>query len=119
MEQVVLCNRGDEKETIEDLKSFFIRDILEQTGIPLEEVWKDNIINFSIEEKIKLRSFLKTYDILIIDDSDGGIKIYLDKEIIAEWKKCRFELFIDQYEVDPKKQICVKIFTNYWSAFDQ
>ena len=118
MQQEILCNRDDFKSIEAELRSSFIRATIEEMGIQLNEIWPEDKIDFDIQEKIKLRELLNKYNILIIDDHDGGTKIYVEEEMIGEWKKCRYELQTDLSQIDPGKKIYLKMFVDYWSVFE-
>jgi hypothetical protein len=114
----VLCNRNDFRQTESELKSQFIRETLIQMGVDLDEVWPEDTIDLSIDQKIKLRNILTKLDLDIIDDRDGGVIIYHEKQPIAEWKKCRFDLQTDLSELDPARRVYIKIHVDNWSAFE-
>jgi hypothetical protein len=117
-EQIILCDRDDFRGVEAEMKSLFIRGVLEKIGVPLENIWDNGKIELSTEDKIKLRDILRKLDIDIIDDHDGGITINHEKEIIAEWKKSRYELHTDLSEIDPSRKLYIKLFVNYSSVFD-
>lgn len=119
MQYEVLCNRNEFKQTEAELKSQFVRECLEQMGVDLEEVWPEDITDLSIDQKIKLRDILRKLDLEIIDDRDGGTIIYHEKQLIAEWKKCRFDLQTDLSELEPAKRVFIKIYINNWSVFEK
>jgi hypothetical protein len=119
MKQEVLCDREDFRSIEEELKQNFIRNVLMQMNIPMEEIWPEDKLEFSAEDKIKLREMLNKLDVLILDDRDGGLKIIYDNEVVAEWKKSRYELHTDKSKLDPSKRIYTKIFLDYWSMFEE
>ncbi len=55
-------------------------------GVPINELWHADQ-DLSVEDKIKLRGILSTYNIKTIDDSDGHLQMFVDGELIAEWNK--------------------------------
>jgi len=123
MKRVILANREDCRNVEAEEKYEFTLYVLESVGLPeemLDECFPDNgYDNFSVEHKIKLRQLLATFDIAIIDDTGGGLKIYVDKDLIAEWKKCKFCLRRDLSKVDPSKQLYVEIHEEFWTIFDE
>lgn len=75
--------------------------------------------DFNLEHKIKLREYLDKFNIKIIDDLDGGLKFFVEQELIAEWKKCSFKRCVDNSAVDPKDRIYIEIVTEPWTIFNQ
>lgn len=119
MKQEILCNRDNFKAVEEEVKITFLRSVLDEMGIPLENIWPENKIDFLIEEKIELRTFLSKFDILILDDHDGGAKIYVDKELVANWKKPKYEMQVDHSEIDPTKKMYLKMSIDCWNIFEE
>lgn len=116
---ILLLNSDENTRAIEDEeKSRFIYSILEVMGVPVSDIW-DPDSELTIENKIKLKSLLSAYNIKIIDFSDGELQVYVDNELIAEWKKCEYKLKRDLSEIDPKKKLYLEMKTNYWSIFDE
>jgi len=66
-----------------------------------------------------LRNILTQYDLQIIDDLDGHLKVYLKNELMAEWFKCLYKLKKDLQVTDPKKRIYLEMEINCWSVFDE
>lgn len=94
------------------------RAILEAMGLDLDGCYSesDNPEDHTVEEKIALRKVLSVNNIYI--DEGEGVRIYLDKDLIGEFKKPRFELRLDLSQVDPKKKKYVVIFVEEGSVFD-
>lgn len=119
MQQEILCNRDDFKSIEVELRSQFIRATVEEMGIKLDEVWpEDKIIFETVEDKIKFREVLAKYNILVIDDHDGGTKIYVEEEMIGEWKKTKYQLQTDLSQIDPSKKVYIKMLVECWSVFE-
>lgn len=118
-EEILAVNREDAKETVKQFQFAWIRDILLQTGMNLEGCFpEDEEDDITLEQKILLKNILNENKILVIDDRDGGIKIYVEKELIAEWIKPSFTLHQDLSQLDPKKKLYTCIHIKYWSVFD-
>lgn len=96
VEYSVYCNREDVKFTENEQKNIFIRTIINNIGIDIDEVW-ENGSELDPEKKLALFRLLEKYDIQIIDDGDRGYKIYVDDSCIGEWFKPRV-----QHRVDPR-----------------
>lgn len=122
MKSIVLSDREEVRNIEAELKHDFVIDVLDNTGIP-ENVIKEcfpegGYKNFDVEHKIKLRKHLKNFDVNVIDDLDGGIKIFVGKDLVAEWKKCHFILKKDLKKIDPAQKIYVEIHIDFWTIFE-
>lgn len=101
----------------EEEKSKFIKQILAQMGLPVEEFWTSEK-PLSAREKIKLREILSAYNIVIIDDLDGHMQMYVDNDLVAEWKKCTYTLKRDLRQIDPRKKLYMEMTVENWSVFE-
>ncbi len=119
MKSTLLLNSNENTRKVEDEeKSRFMRSILEIMGVPIDEFWIPDQ-SLSVEDKIKLRSILSTYNIQVIDDLDGSLQMYVDGQLIAEWKKCEYKLRRDLSQLDPTKQLYLEMQVNFWSIFEE
>jgi hypothetical protein len=119
MKGLILLNSNENtKQVEEEEKSIFVRSILEHLGLPIHDIWNDEHIDLSIEERIKLRGILSSFDVSIINEGDGNLKIYVDKETIGEWKKPTYVLKRDYSQIDPKKFLFLEMHTEFWSVFE-
>ena len=73
---------------------------------------------FTVEHKIELRKHMDQFSVTIVDDRDGGIKIFVERDKVAEWKKCTFILREDPSEVNPSKRLYMEISGDIWTIFD-
>lgn len=124
MKGTILLNYNENTRKVEEEEKYrFLRAILEQIGIPIEEFWIDDNIIDKPEQRIKLRNMLAKFGVQVIDDMDGHMQIYvaLDDEVqlAAEWFKCKYKLKRDLKELDPKKQLYLEMEVNYWSIFEE
>lgn len=79
MSQVILCNRGDEHEIIEEEKVIWIRDVLVAIGVP-EDIVDD-------EDKMTLKHYLDAHMIDVWQNlEDGSATVHRDDKLIGEWK---------------------------------
>ena len=126
MKHVILLNSNENTRQVEDEeKTRFTREILENLGIPLDNIWDENG-EMSVDSKIRFRSILSTYNIQVIDDHDGGLKIYVEVEngdnkehtLIGEWKKCTYVLKQDLKQIDPTKKLYLEMNIENWSIFE-
>lgn len=123
MKASIYIDREDYREVEKEEQQRFVRGIVEKMIAPsdrskLDECWPPDEYKLSVDDRIKLRSIYNKYNIVLIDDKDGGIKIYVGKEIVAEWKKCTFDFKIDHTEIDPNKKIFYQMNIEYWDLFD-
>ena len=122
MKTSILANREDVRKVEAEAQHDFIFFVLESLEIPtdiLEECFPETgLDDFGVEQKIKLRKYLRQFDVHIIHDGDGGIKIYVDRDVVAEWKKCIFSLREDRSAIDPNDRLYVEVHINYWTIFD-
>lgn len=123
MKGTILLNYNENTRQVEDEeKSKFLKDLLEQMGVPIDNIWDDNGF-LSIEQKIKLRNILTTYGVKVIDDLDGHMQIYAEGdgklELVGEWQKCTYKIKRDLSEIDKKKQLYLEMEVDCWTLFEQ
>jgi len=118
MKATILLNYGDNTKSVEDEeKNRFLHDILEQMGIPLD-FWI-SVNSLSVEQKIKLRRILVNYNIQVLDDLDGNMQIYVEDELVGEWRKCTYKLKRDLRILDPRKQLYLEMLIDCWTVFEE
>lgn len=118
MKAIILLNYGNNTKTVEDEeKNRFLHDILEQMGVPLD-FWT-SADSLSVEQRIKLRSILVNYNIQVLDDLDGNMQIYVEGELVGEWRKCTYKLKRDLRELDPRKQLYLEMLVDCWTVFEE
>lgn len=117
MQTIVFVDRDDYKKVEEEEQNKFIFYVLESMGVPTDE-WPEGF-EFSVQDRINMRAVLNKYGVSIIDDRDGGIKIYVDKEVVAEWKKCTYNLREDKSELEHSKRLFYEMHIDCWSLFDE
>jgi hypothetical protein len=118
MKGLILLNANDSTHQVEEEeKSVFLKAILENIGVPIENIWaEDN--SLTMQGKVKLHSTLSSYNMVMVDDRDGGLKIYVDKDIIGIWKKPSYILKMDHSQIDPKKKLFLEMHTDCWTVFE-
>jgi len=115
----ILIDRDQAREVESEEKYIFVVSIIDQLGISLGDALPEEPHLFDAECKIELRKILHKFNVSIIDDMDGGLKIYVDKDLVADWKKPIFILKKDLSELQRSKRLYYEMITSYWSIFDQ
>jgi hypothetical protein len=117
MEYVVLLDKSTNIREVEaEEQTRFVISIVEALEVPFE--WDSNE-PFSILDKIRLRKVLSQYNVSIIDDMEGGVKIFLEREKIAEWKKPLYILKEDPSQIDSKKRLYIEMKCSFTSIFEE
>ena len=106
------------RQVAEEEKISFLRNLLEQMNLPVEEVWSDDM-SLSIEQKIKLRNFLTKWEIRVISDNEGGMQVLNKDNLIGNWKPPTYKVKQDLQESDPKKQFYLEMTVDYFSIFEE
>lgn len=118
MKGSILLNHSENTKKVEEQEQLrFVRYILESMNLPLEDIYISDE-ELSIENKIKLKNILYSYNIEIINYADGNLEIYLDKDLIGKWEKPIYTLKKDLSAIDPKKKLYLEMQLKYWSVFD-
>ena len=120
MKGLILLNSNENTKKVEtEEKAVFIRQVLMHIGLPIQDIWAEENTNLTVEDRIKLRSILSKFNVSVIDDIDGGLKIYVDKDIIASWDKPHYVLKRDLSQIDPKKFLYLEMHVTSWSVFEE
>lgn len=119
MKGTLLLNYNEDTKKIEEEeRTRFLKNLLDEMGVPINDFW-GNEISLSVNQKIKLRSILATYDIQVIENLDGHMQIYVDNKLIGEWQKCTYKLKKDLRQLDPRRQLYLEMEVNCWSLFEE
>lgn len=118
MKGTILLNYNENtKQVEEEEKLRFLRSILEQMGLPINEFWIGD--SLSVTQKMQLRNILQTFNITVLDDLDGHLQIYVDDTLAGEWNKPLYKLKRDLRELNPRKQLYLEMNIDYYSIFDE
>jgi hypothetical protein len=124
MQGVILLDYGENTHQVEEEeKTRFLKSLLEQMFENTEvfsnilALWPED--HLSVENKVKLRSILNKWGIVVIDSNGDCMKVLLDNEEIAIFNKPFYKLKKDLQVRDPKKRIFVEMHINCWSKFDE
>lgn len=115
-EASIYLNREDSHQVEEEERNVFIRGVLDEIGLPIEDIWPEPTL--TLEQKIELRKLLVKFDVLLLDDRDRGMEIYVGNEVIAKWHKPKFILRVDEKQKDPTKKLYFEMIVKYQSLFD-
>jgi hypothetical protein len=119
MDGIILLNHTENTHKVEEEeRTRFLRSILEQTGVPIQDFWATDEV-LSVDQRIKLRDVLSAFSIQVIQDNDGRLSIYVEGEKIAEWKKPTYKLKRDLQQLDRKKQLFLEMSISCWSLFEE
>lgn len=129
MKAIRLASRHNFREVEKEWQWEFVFLVLEEIGIPEDELSTclpddGDLSKIDVQHRIALRNLSHKRDIRIIDDHDGGLKIYVyvqeleDFVLIASWGKCRFVYREDPYEIDPDQKIYVEVHADLWAVFE-
>jgi hypothetical protein len=111
MRYTILLERNENIHAVElQEQSRFIKSVLEALEIPF--TWNlDEPL--SVDKKIDLKKILRSYNVNILNDTAGGIEIFVDKECVAKWYKPEIKL-----KQDVKKQLLTELNINFWIVFE-
>ncbi|HUU89536.1 MAG TPA: hypothetical protein VMX17_17520 [Candidatus Glassbacteria bacterium] len=111
---VILVNRHEVREIEHEEKVRWLRSILEQIGVPLDN-WPENP---SMENLRNMRTLLRKLEIDVINDSDDGLLIYFNNELVAQWVRPTYKMIEDSKEKDQRYRFYYEMHLNYSSVFD-
>ncbi len=118
MKGIILLNSNENTRLVEEEeKAKFVKNVLEAIGIPVEGLWGEDG-GLSPQGTNQLRRTLASFNTIVVEDGDGGLKIHVDKEVVADWKKPTYILKRDLSEIDPKKKLFLEMHTNFWTVFE-
>ena len=119
MKGTLLLNYDENTKLVEEEeRNKFLYALLGQMGIPVSDFWTNDSV-LTVDQKIKLRNILSTYNVQVIDDLDGHMQVYVEDELVGEWFKCEYKLKRDLRQRDPRKQLYLEMQVNYWSIFEE
>lgn len=124
------ADRDNYREVEKEWQWEFVFYVLNHMGIPDEELMEclpedGDYLKISTNHKISLRKYMDKRDVTIVDDRDGGLKIYVfigeleEHILVAEWKKCKFIYKEDLRQIDPNKRVYVEVHADVWTSFGE
>lgn len=96
----ILCNRGDENQTIEEAKQEWLQEVLLALDVP-EDLFKEQVDD--------VRQILDNYKLDIWKNANGTIDIYRENKLIGQWLSPKLIL------VHEKKEWYYRIETQHWA----
>ena len=120
MQSTILLNSNENTKQVElEEQGRFVYSILSAFGLPLDDWQGDEL---TTEQHIHLRKVLSTYGFEIVNDLDGGVKIYCKgdnkMDLVGEFRKPRYILRKDARQVDPTKKVYLEMLTDTWSILE-
>lgn len=116
MQYTILLSKNENTKEVEaQEQARFVKSVLETLEVPVDLKSEEPL---SVDDKIKFRKALNNYNINIINDSDGGLKIFVNKDLIGEWFKCKYILKKDYNQIDPSKKLYLEMQVNFWTIFE-
>ena len=121
MKEVVFADKDNYKTISQQLRFSWLKELLFLTGMNLDNCFpdSDDPEDQTIEQKINLKKALSDNDILVIDNNDDSILIYIQNQLIGEWKKPLYDRREDFTQLDRNKRFYFGINVEYWSVFDK
>lgn len=116
MQYTILLDRHENShKIIEQEQARFIKSVFEILELPIEfDIEKDLLT----EDKIQFKKNLAQFKISIIDDMDSGLKIFVEKDLVAEWKKPTYILKKDHSKLD-NDRLYLEMHINCSTIFDE
>lgn len=120
MKQIIQADKDNYKQVFNQVRFDWLCSILSETGMNLDNCFPEsgNIEDQTIDQKAQLRNNLNDNNILIVDNNDDSLIIYIQNQIIAEWKKPLYVRKEDIEERNPKKKFFIEINIEHYSVFD-
>lgn len=120
MQYTILLSRFEDTKAVEaQEQSRFIKSILEALELPIEFNPDQEL---SIDEHQKFKQSLRDFNLNVIDDMDGGIKIYVGNnknDLVAEWYKPTYKLKKDLSQLNKRDQLYLEMNNVFWSVFEE
>jgi len=113
----IYIDREDCRAIEDEERDTFLRGILDQLGVPLDDVWPD--VSLTVDQKVKLRTLLSKLELEIVQDGDRGYTIYHQDTKLAEWFKPRVLLREDKKARSFGKKLYYEMVIETWSMYDQ
>jgi hypothetical protein len=111
-----MLSRSEDTKAVESQEqSRFIKSVLEALEVPIDFEPDEPL---SVVEHQRLRQAFKEFNIHVIDDVDGGIKITIGDDLIAEWYKSTYKLKQDSSQPNAQDRLYLEMTVNFWTIFE-
>lgn len=121
MKEVIFADKDNYRSVAQQLRFSWQKNILIQTGMNLDDCFpdSDDPNDHTIEQKTNLKKALSNNNILIEDNIDDSLFIYIQDQLIAQWKKPYYDKREDFKIKDRSKRFYIGINVEYESVFDE
>lgn len=120
--KIIFINREDYRNVISTQQYDFIVWVLETMLGPdeLKESFPEEGFDaVTVQHRIQLRKLCDKFNISIVDDKNNGLKIYVDKTLVGEWKKPWSIMKKDLEELDSSKCLFLEVHLDWWVIFEE
>jgi hypothetical protein len=116
MRYTILLDKNEDTKAIEaQEQARFVKTILEALEVPVDFNPDEPL---TVESKLKFRKDLGVYNINVIGDIDSGLKVYVNNDMIGEWKKPKYVLKRDHNQIDPNKRLFLEMHIEFSTVFE-
>ena len=117
--KVFLAGRADYPEIVAEEKYNFLRNLLINMEVDTDECMPENLKDQTVEHRIELRNLLHNFSLIVVEEEKDHLLIYLDGQVMAEWKKPYYILKEDRLAFQRKDRTYIEIHIEYESPFEQ
>lgn len=115
--EIIQVDREDINNIVNESQYNFVKVILSEVGLPLEDCLPIEISQFTVNHKIKLRELLSKFEIDIKKDNNK-LEIYFKGDCIGIWNEHLVIYKQDLTQPDIQKQLYAEIILDFWSIFE-
>lgn len=116
-----LVSREEAKSKSKLLMHQWAYGVLSQMGVDFDDAIPedgdpDSLTKF---QQAKMRKILETNKILVLDNQDGSLGIYVGDELVGQWEKPYYKLHFDPSKINPKEKYYMEVDISFGSVFDE
>lgn len=124
---VLLDSNANTKKAESEEKLKFLRSVIECLQINpqidedkhLLDILDPDKGSLEPEERRLLREVFSKFDLTVVEEGDGSLHIYHERNKIAEWEKPNYVLKRDLKEVNPHKVLYLEMNISCSSVFEE
>ena len=116
---ILLSHNEDTRKVENEEKNRFLRDLLAQMGVPIDDLYPEDNSLLSVDQRIKLKNLLAAYSVQLIESHDGDLQVFVENEKVGEFYKPTYVLKRDISQKDKKKQLYLEMMIHFDSVFDE